>query len=89
MNEAEALANVLDLTAGYEIRMGETLSIVRLDQEVFLVEYESTDIKGEPVMLHKSFPTPQKASEFFVENRLKLQIGMDFVDPDFEIPDFE
>ena len=82
MNEAEILAKVLDLVAGYEIRLGQGLAVLRLDDDAFIVEYETQNSEGNYELREKSFTTGQKASEFFVEHRLKYKVGADFDIPD-------
>ncbi len=82
MNEAETLAKVLDLGAGYEIRLGQGLAVLCLDQDAFIVEYETKNSQGEYESREQQFRNGQKAAEFLVEHRLKNKIGADFDIPD-------
>jgi hypothetical protein len=84
MSEAETLATVLGLVAGYEIRLGHGLAVCRLDEDSYIVEYETPGKDGEAEFREKSFKLASKAAEFFVEQRHKQKLGADFENPDDE-----
>lgn len=82
MNEAEILARLLDLPAGFEVSLGRELTTCRLDEGSFLVEYEAFARDGELVLKEKTFKTAKAAAEFFIELRHQKKLGSDLEEID-------
>lgn len=81
MDEVEAIVKVVALPADFEIRLPGGLSICRLAENQFHVEYEF--VQGADTELReKSFKTAEAAAKFFVEKRHSQKLGSDYADSD-------
>lgn len=81
MDEVEAIAKVVALPADFEIRLPGGLSICRLAENQFHVEYEAVQ-GGETELREKSFKTAEAAAKFFVDKRHSQKLGGDYADLD-------
>ncbi|MFM8933917.1 MAG: hypothetical protein ACKOS8_18795 [Gemmataceae bacterium] len=77
MDEVEAIARVVNLPADFEVKLPGGLTICRLAENQFHVEYE-VEQGGETELREKSFKSAEAAAKFFVERRHALKLGSDY-----------
>ncbi|MCY2938012.1 MAG: hypothetical protein NTV55_06605 [Planctomycetota bacterium] len=83
MNEMEILARVIDLPAEYQVSLPGGLSICRLSENHFQVEYEMT-VGDETELRDKSFKSAEAAVKFFVDKRHARKLGSDYFTADLD-----
>lgn len=71
--EIEFVTQIIIHPAGYDLGLFGGLYIRSTDQNTWEVT-----CMAEPYDQYKSFNSAKKAAEYFVETRLKLQLGADF-----------
>lgn len=87
MDEIEMLAAVLAHPAEFEITLPGGLTMCRLDENHFTVEYDHPGEDGEREWREKTFRDPRAAAHFFVEKRHSMKLGSDLSPPDADDDD--
>jgi len=87
MDEIEMLAAVLAHPAEFEITLPGGLTMCRLDENHFTVEYDHPGEDGEREWREKTFRDPRAAARFFVEKRHSMKLGSDLSPPDADDDD--
>lgn len=87
MDEVEMLAAVLAHPAEFEITLPGGLTMCRLDENHFTVEYDHPGEDGEREWREKTFRDPRAAARFFVEKRHSMKLGSDLSPPDADDED--
>lgn len=87
MDEIEMLAAVLAHPAEFEITLPGGLTMCRLDENHFTVEYDHPGEDGEREWREKTFRDPRAAARFFVEKRQAMKLGSDLSPPDSDDDD--
>jgi hypothetical protein len=88
MDEVEAIAKTVNLPADFEIRLPGGLSICRLAENQFHVEFE-VEQDGDTELREKSFKTAEAAAKFFIERRHAQKLGGDYAEMEDEESDDE
>lgn len=89
MDEIDLLASVLAHPAEFEVTLPGGLTMCRLDENHYTVEFDHPGEDGEREWREKTFRDPRAAARFFVEKRHAMKLGSDLSDPGSDDDDAE